>query len=285
MIELPEAEVITAQIRETLVGKTVQNTVAAQNPHAFAWYTGDPADYHDKLQGKTITGASAGGHYTCGGNMEIYLDDMVLVITTPIRYYPPGTKLPPKHQLMLEFTDFSAITCSVQMWGAMFCFQKDDKTGIPKEHIINPQPSPLEDAFNHSFFMELFHDTPQKYSVKAFLATEQRIPGVGNGVCQDVFFRAGIHPKKKLMELSQAEKDLLFECFKVTLLEMTAQGGRDTERDLYGVFGGYKTILSKKTVGAPCAQCGEAIIREPYLGGNIYFCPACQPYRAVNAKQ
>lgn|GEM_PF-2077218 len=30
---------------------------------------------------------------------------------------------------------------------------------------------------------------------KAFLATEQRIPGLGNGVLQDILWTARIHPK------------------------------------------------------------------------------------------
>ena len=27
----------------------------------------------------------------------------------------------------------------------------------------------------------------------------------------------------------------------------------------------------------PCPACGGSIIREAYMGGNVYFCPNCQP--------
>jgi formamidopyrimidine-DNA glycosylase len=57
---------------------------------------------------------------------------------------------------------------------------------------------------------------------------------------------------------------------------MTEQGGRDTERDLFGCFGGYKTILSKNTVDTPCLVCGTVIKKEPFMGGSIYYCPGCQ---------
>jgi formamidopyrimidine-DNA glycosylase len=57
---------------------------------------------------------------------------------------------------------------------------------------------------------------------------------------------------------------------------MTDQGGRDTERDLFGCPGGYKTILSKFTVDTPCPACGTIIRKDPYLGGAIYCCPECQ---------
>ena len=57
---------------------------------------------------------------------------------------------------------------------------------------------------------------------------------------------------------------------------MAVQGGRDTEKDLFGNAGGYKTILSKNTVNEPCPKCNTEIRKEAYLGGSIYYCPCCQ---------
>ena len=107
MIELPETYVLAEQINRTLAGKTIQNATANASPHKFAWYSGDPAAYQQKLAGKTVISASPGTGYTCGGNTEIVCGDMLLVISTPIRYHAPGEKLPAKHQLWLEFEDFS----------------------------------------------------------------------------------------------------------------------------------------------------------------------------------
>ena len=58
---------------------------------------------------------------------------------------------------------------------------------------------------------------------------------------------------------------------------MTAGGGRSTEKDLYGDPGGYQTILSRATDGAPCPACGTPITHLAYLGGRVYVCPTCQP--------
>jgi formamidopyrimidine-DNA glycosylase len=68
----------------------------------------------------------------------------------------------------------------------------------------------------------------------------------------------------------------MFAAVKSVLREMTARGGRDTERDLFDHPGGYTTILSKFTVDKPCPACGTLIIKEPYLGGSIYVCEGCQ---------
>jgi formamidopyrimidine-DNA glycosylase len=116
-----------------------------------------------------------------------------------------------------------------------------------------------------------------KLGAKAFLATEQRIPGIGNGVLQDILFQARVHPKKKINTCTEKEKKVLFTATKAVLLDRFRHGGRDTENDLFGNPGDYKTKLSKKTSGKPCPNCGSIIAKENYLGGSIYFCAQCQP--------
>ena len=274
MIELPEANVLSRQIDETLKGKTIKRAVAGAFPHAFAWYTGDPATYGAMLDGKKVTGAgdASGSGKSCGGNVRVRCENMELVISTPIKYHAPGEKLPKKHQLLLEFADGSHMSCTVQMWGAMFCVPHD-----PSKESLAPLPCPLADGFDRAYFDGLLSASKADLSAKAFLATEQRIPGLGNGVLHDILFNARIHPKRKLCTLEGREIKILFESVKETLKRMTDEGGRDTEKDLFGNKGGYATILSNNTLGLPCRVCGGALKREAYLGGNIYFCPACQP--------
>ena len=67
MIELPETYVLAEQINQILVGKTIKSATANAHPHGFAWYTGDPALYDQKLAGKKITGSAA-----YGGRPEIW---------------------------------------------------------------------------------------------------------------------------------------------------------------------------------------------------------------------
>jgi len=96
------------------------------------------------------------------------------------------------------------------------------------------------------------------------------------GVLQDILYNARIHPKKKVKTLTDSDKDNLFNSIKATLAQMTIEGGRDTEKDLFGNFGGYKTKLSKKTVDTRCELCGSQIKKETYMGGSIYYCEECQ---------
>jgi formamidopyrimidine-DNA glycosylase len=271
MIELPEAVVIARQISDTLNGKRIARAQANASPHKFAWYSGNPAEYNDRLAGKLI-GTGQG----VAGSIEFEAGDMLLSISAPIRYHVAGEKWPQKHQLFLEFEDGTAISSSAQMWGGFFCFPKGGEAGFPDSDLARKRPSPLTVAFNRAYFDTLFNEDTPKLSAKAFLATEQRIPGLGNGVLQDILWTAHLHPKRKMGELPGEDIEAMFVAVKQVLAAMTAQGGRDTERDLFGRPGGYKTILSKNTVDSPCPTCGTIIRKEPYLGGAIYYCAGCQ---------
>jgi formamidopyrimidine-DNA glycosylase len=143
---------------------------------------------------------------------------------------------------------------------------------VAKEKI-----SPFSAKFDRAYFDRIISGPEvQKLSLKALLATEQRIPGLGNGVLQDILFAAGMHPKKKVLALAGKDRKVLFDALKATLSAMAAKGGRDTEMDLFGHPGGYKTVLSKNTVNRPCPKCGTLIKKESYLGGSIYYCSKCQ---------
>ena len=194
---------------------------------------------------------------------------------------PRDEKRPEKHQLLVEFVDGTAISSSAQMWGGFLCFPAGEKGGFPdldiaREPLYTVAPSPLTAAFDRAYFDTLFNADTPKLSAKAFLATEQRIPGLGNGVLQDILWTARIHQKRKMGDLPEEAVHDMFEAVKHVLAEMTAQGGRDTERDLHGRPGGYRTVLSKNTVDTPCPACGAIIRKEPYMGGAIYYCPGCQ---------
>jgi Formamidopyrimidine-DNA glycosylase len=276
MIELPECHVLSSQLNGTLTGKTVQSVTVGAFPHKFAWYSPEPERYNERLRGKTFTGSNPGTGYTCGGNTEICFGTTFLVISTPIRFHAAGEKRPDKHQLLVEFTDNSVLSCTVQMWGAMLCVDADG-TGLPDNYQINNAPTPLEERFDAAYFAKLLSGVKKSLSAKAFLATEQRIPGLGNGVLQDILWNAKINPRTHLEALSDTELDILYHSVKSTLAAMAAQGGRDTERDLFGAPGGYRTILSAKNTEQICPVCNAFIKREAFLGGNIYYCPNCQP--------
>lgn len=274
MIEIPEAVTLAEQIKKTIRGKEIVHVTAAYTPHKFAWYYGEPDKYKERLKGRAVTDAKA-----YGGMVEMKADDAIILLSDGIafRYHNKEDKHPKKHQLMIEFSDGSAVSASVQMYGGMWCYNEGDKFEYDYYRGSKEKPSPLSNEFNEVYFDKLISsENVQKLSVKGVLATDQRIPGFGNGVLQDILWRGKIHPKCKVSTLSDNHKEVLYKSIKEVLLEMTKLGGRDTEKDLYGNNGLYKTKMSKNTLGDPCSLCGGNIKKEAYLGGSIYYCESCQ---------
>jgi formamidopyrimidine-DNA glycosylase len=116
-----------------------------------------------------------------------------------------------------------------------------------------------------------------KLSLKAALATEQRVPGLGNGCLQDVLWQAELNPRRKISVLSDGQLEMVFNSLKSTLAAMAKGGGRNTEKDLFGQPGAYAVKMCAATAVLPCPRCGAAIIKEAYLGGSVHYYSNCQP--------
>lgn len=272
MLEIPDSITIARQMNETIMGKTIRLVEANKSPHKFAWFSGDPEEYNNLLAGKQI-----GLCQTKGGMIEIEAEDYRILLgdgATP-RFYENLSKAPVKHQLYVEFTDASALVVTVQMYGGIWAF-REGQNDNPFYLIACEKPSPASEEFTFEYFCSLLTDSLANKSVKAFLATEQRIPGLGNGVLQDILFQAGLHPKHRMNALTQEDMELLYRAVKDVLKEMIDKGGRDTEKDLFGNPGGYITYMSKNTYLTPCLKCGYEIRKDNYMGGTVYYCEHCQ---------
>jgi formamidopyrimidine-DNA glycosylase len=142
----------------------------------------------------------------------------------------------------------------------------------------NGKVPPVSDLFTWEYFQGLFAglDPADSRSVKFFAISKPGILGVGNGYLQDILFRAKIHPRRRAIDISEAEQRALYEAIRVTLKQAIELGGRDSEHDLYNGLGGYRRILDSKSVGQPCPDCKTLIVKIQYLGGAAYFCPHCQ---------
>jgi len=273
MIELPEAAVLAGQLNKKIKGRIIVKVIAAHSPHKFAWFQGDPKNYQKLLKDKIVKQANS-----IGGMVEIKIDSANLVFTDGVglKYHYNDKELPDKHQLLIEFDKSTFLAASIQMYGGILCFE-EGKCENKYYLIAKEKPSPISKKFNEKYFNNIISNmNMQNKSVKFFLATEQRMPGLGNGVLQDILFESKIHPKRKIGNLAEIEKGKLFNAIKTVLMKMIEKGGRDTEKDLFGNNGSYITKMSKNTAGKPCPNCGAKIKKENYMGGSIYYCGNCQ---------
>lgn len=229
--------------------------------------------FSDILEGNMVQDAAAHGglvEVRAGKTMVLFGDGV------NIRFHDVDEPRPSRHQFLLEFEDGSALSATVQMYGGVGAFIEGGLAN-PYYLVAREKPSPFSEKFDLEYFQEIVSAPEVRNStMKMLLATEQRIPGLGNGVLQDILFNSGMHPKRKVHTLGEKDIESLFNALKGTLGAMAERGGRDTEKDIYGRPGGYRTILSKNTLGRPCPVCGSAIRKETYLGGAVYLCEKCQ---------
>ncbi len=273
MLELPEAKVISVQLQKTVCNKTIQDVTMNASPHKFAWYAGEPAGYATFFVGRSFDAATS-----YGGQVELRAEEYRLVFSDGVnlRYHEHASPYPAKHQMLIVFADKSALSASVAMYGGLMGFREGEYDN-PYREVAMRKPSPLSEAFSEAYFSDILSgEKVQKLSLKAALATEQRIPGIGNGVLQDILWAAKLHPKRKVATLAAEETTRLYNTLRGLLQQMVDGGGRDTEKDLFGNPGRYVARMSKLHIDGGCPVCGTSIRKEAYMGGSIYYCPTCQ---------
>ena len=151
MIELPEALTLAEQLNRTVRGKAIARVVAAQNPHKFAWYQGDPQAYPALLTGQVV-GEARG----FGTTVEFQAGDAFVAVSEGAtwHYHADTAEIPAKHQLLLEFADGSALSLTVRMYGGILCF-KAGQADNPYYLAARDALSPFSHAFDWASFSKI----------------------------------------------------------------------------------------------------------------------------------
>lgn len=106
--------------------------------------------------------------------------------------------------------------------------------------------------------------------VKSWLMDQGHIAGIGNVYSDEILFRAGIHPKRKVSEL---DDDVLRELHRAIdeVLQAAIAAKADPARmpDRF--------ILPRREPGGHCPRCGAALEQLSVNGRTAWFCPECQP--------
>lgn len=275
MFELPEVQTLAKQINTTLTGKTIRDGSLGNSPHKFVWYNRNPEEFRQLVRGKRVGRAIGRGRWLCT-DIE---PGFVLVFGEMggrLLYHPSPVELPKKFHLHLEFDDDSLLTATTQMWGAMELFDAGDE--LQRDYIRGMRPTPIDPAFTFAYFNGLLDDLlkGEKRSVKSLLTQDQIIPGLGNSIAQDIMFKAHLHPRHPLADLTGTDREILFDAVVGVVREAINAGGRSDEVDLYGKPGCYHRLMDNDALNHPCPICGGKVEKIAYLGGNCYFCPACQ---------
>jgi formamidopyrimidine-DNA glycosylase len=239
------------------------------------WLNAEPAEFNARLRGGTIEEVVGDGKFLfihVAPREVLVLGDM----GGRLLFHEVGAPLPRKHHMLMSFLDGASLSLLIQMWGLVNIVAREDLPGHQQSAYRGVSPLDGRYSFAHlSDLLEKRQDYARK-PIKAFLVHEGNIAGIGNGMLHDILFRAKIHPRKRVSDLSRRDRRNLCEAIRTVMLQAAQSGGRDTERDLFGDPGGYRPLLDRRSVGKPCPRCGTVLEKIALLGGSCYVCPNCQ---------
>lgn len=272
MIELPESKSLAKLGRSLFTGLEIIDVVALKSEHKFCWMNLAKDDMVKHISHKTIVDVDSAAHYLRfilnDGSMIVCAED----INIEYKKYDQESE---KHQLMIVFKNNYILEFKVKLYAfILYGFHEELINNYPYYKVAYEAVDPLSKAFTYDYFLEKSLINQGKGSVKQALSTEQHIPGLGNGILQDILFTAKLNPKRKVITLSETDKKTLYETIITMIDKMTFFGGRDTQKNFHGEKGSYQVLMSQEH--HQCPVCHEILVKEAYLGGKVIYCPKCQ---------
>jgi formamidopyrimidine-DNA glycosylase len=269
MPELPEIRTLARQADRKLRGLTVKS-VEVRQPKCLNLPV---AQFRKLVTGKTLGPASARGKW-----LFVRLEPGAWLMVSlgmggDLFHHAPGAARPDTYQVGLEFTDGSALTA--RFWWFGYFHAATDETRAQHSMTATLGLDPLS---KREFTFERFDELlgRRKARLKQFLLDQKQIAGIGNVYAQDILFRAGLHPDRTLVELTEAQRGALHRAIVEHLSEATALGGLKYEKDLFGRSGRFETFQVGYREGQPCPTCGTTVVKIKTGSTASYICPNCQ---------
>ena len=160
------------------------------------------------------------------------------------------------------------------------------KSGTEHLHpmLKNLGPEPLEDEFSVMYLQAQL--LRRKGPIKPVLMDQKLVVGVGNIYASEALHLCGFHPSTPAHKLASKSAKII-PAIRTTLLAAIDSGG-STLRDYVGTQneGGYfqHHFQVYERDGEPCFRCATMIETSTHAGRSTYWCPQCQPIRAIRQK-
>src|SRR5512139_755276 len=115
MLELPEVLTLSRQLDHELAGRAIGSAGRGNSPHKFAFFKPSEEEIAKTLAGRKVAAVRGDGKY-------IYFDltpkalFSIAEMDGRILFHEKGAELPAKYQLLVRFTDGTALTGTVGLW-------------------------------------------------------------------------------------------------------------------------------------------------------------------------
>jgi formamidopyrimidine-DNA glycosylase len=280
--ELPEVEVV----RRGLAAHVLRRPVAAVevlHPRPVRRHLAGPADFADRLTGRTFTDARRRGKY-----LWLPLDPAVdgggdallahLGMSGQMLVQPAGAPDERHLRVRFRFADDGPELRFVdqRMFGGLSISQGG--ADLPPEiaHIAR-------DPFDPEFDDDLFVGRVRRRTagIKRLLLDQTLVSGIGNIYADEALWRAQVHGDRPGDRLRPIQVRRVLADARAVMAAALGQGGTSFDALYVNVNGesGYfdRSLHAYGREGLPCDRCGTPIRRQEFMNRSSYFCPACQP--------
>ena len=131
-------------------------------------------------------------------------------------------------------------------------------------------PAILSDRFTTSWVAE-FCARRKGTPLKSLLLMQDRFPGIGNWMADEILWRARLHPKTLAGGLSATLVKKLYRSIRGVTTSALKQMDENWEFPSTWLF------PHRWEAGGHCPRCGTELVREKIGGRTTCWCPACQP--------
>ena len=281
MPELPEVETTTRGLRKTIVGLTIAavwtdlNTTDKRKRDTIA----DPKYF--PLFKKEIVGEKVLSVERRGKNILISLSrgKTILIHMKMTGHLLYGNY---KKDAVSRFIHFTATFSNGEKlyFSDMRKFGKitllDTQTRNESKHLKDLGPEPLLASFTLKTLQERLNKKPQG-KIMTVLMDQSVLAGIGNIYSDEVLWWVGIHPERKVSNVTQSEMAVTFKAIKEILVKGIDFGGDSMSdyRNIHGLSGKFQLHHNAyKRTGENCRKkgCIGKIIRKIINGRSGHYC-------------
>jgi len=272
MPELPEVETIRRQLHVELEGTRITRCEVLL-PRLVTHPS--PRTYRKAVKGSRIKGVSRRGKYL----LFILDDHLELIIhlgmTGSLSLARGGGERPRHTHLVFHLADGRELLyIDPRTFGETALVPRGVHRFLRGLHTIGPEP--LEEGFTCEALAGALGGSCR---IKSALLDQSRVAGIGNIYADEILHRAGIHPCRRVNEITPAEMERLYSSMREVLIKAISGGGSSVSDyvDLEGERGNFQSMhLVYRREGEACPSCGSIIRRMKVAGRGSYYCPHCQ---------
>lgn len=271
MPELPEVETVVRDLRPLVVGQRVEAIWVGRKKLRRTWQRAWTAS----ILGTTVEAVRRRGKWivialNSGGRIVVHLG-----MTGQLTVKPSNEPRPTHTHVVFGLaSDVQLRFRDARRFGSVEWFPDEETVHAYLARKLGPEPTDLDAAE----FRQSIRRTGR--ALKAVLLDQAVVAGVGNIYADESLHRAGLHPERCGVTVTDTEADRLREAMATVVAEAIEHRG-STIRDYVGGAGqrgGYQTRFRVYGRGGEgCRACGAAIEVIRVAGRSSHFCPACQP--------